>query len=82
MPLYSQAQALLDLTAQLGLPALDEGTAAAGARRACSPAGGWVIGDLDSHDNVCRSLANRSGHAVLSVDYRLAPKASISCWTG
>jgi len=35
--------------------------------------GGWVIGDLDSHDNICRSLTNRSGHAVLSVDYRLAP---------
>ncbi len=37
--------------------------------------GGWVIGDLDSHDNICRSLTNRSGHAVLSVDYRLAPEA-------
>lgn len=36
--------------------------------------GGWLLGDLDSHDNVCRSLANRSGHAVLSVDYRLAPE--------
>ena len=36
--------------------------------------GGWVIGDLDSHDNVCRALANRSGAAVLSVDYRLAPE--------
>lgn len=36
--------------------------------------GGWVIGGLDSHDNVCRSLANMSGHAVLSVDYRLAPE--------
>ena len=36
--------------------------------------GGWVIGDLDSHDNVCRALANRSGHAVLSIDYRLAPE--------
>jgi acetyl esterase len=36
--------------------------------------GGWVIGDLESHDNVCRSLANGSGHAVLSVDYRLAPE--------
>ena len=36
--------------------------------------GGWVIGDLESHDNVCRTLANRSGHAVLSVDYRLAPE--------
>ena len=36
--------------------------------------GGWVIGDLDSHDNVCRSLANGSGCAVLAVDYRLAPE--------
>ncbi len=36
--------------------------------------GGWVIGDLDSHDDVCRRLANGSGHAVLSVDYRLAPE--------
>ena len=36
--------------------------------------GGWVIGGLDSHDNVCRSLAVRTGHAVLSVDYRLAPE--------
>lgn len=36
--------------------------------------GGWVLGDLDSHDNVCRSLTNRSGHAVLSVGYRLAPE--------
>jgi acetyl esterase len=36
--------------------------------------GGWVIGDLDSHDNVCRALANGSGHAVLSVDYGLAPE--------
>ncbi len=36
--------------------------------------GGWVIGSLDSHDNVCRILANSSGQAVLSVDYRLAPE--------
>jgi acetyl esterase len=36
--------------------------------------GGWVIGDLESHDNVCRVLANGSGHAVLSLDYRLAPE--------
>ncbi len=36
--------------------------------------GGFVIGDLDSHDNVCRSLAVRAGHAVLSVAYRLAPE--------
>ena len=36
--------------------------------------GGWVIGNVNSHDNVCRSLANLTGHAVLSVDYRLAPE--------
>lgn len=36
--------------------------------------GGWVIGDLESHDGTCRALANMSGHAVLSIDYRLAPE--------
>jgi acetyl esterase len=36
--------------------------------------GGWVIGDLDTHDVVCRQLAQQSGIAVLSVDYRLAPE--------
>ncbi len=36
--------------------------------------GGWVVGDLDTHDATCRGLAVSSGHAVLSVDYRLAPE--------
>ncbi|MBG6078685.1 acetyl esterase [Rubrivivax gelatinosus] len=36
--------------------------------------GGWTIGDLDTHDVVCRTLALASGCAVLSVDYRLAPE--------
>lgn len=36
--------------------------------------GGWVIGDLDTHDVVCRTLCRGSGCAVLSVDYRLAPE--------
>jgi acetyl esterase len=36
--------------------------------------GGWVYGDLDSHDPTCRFLAERSGVRVLSVDYRLAPE--------
>jgi acetyl esterase len=36
--------------------------------------GGWVMGDLDTHDGLCRELATRSGWAVLAVDYRLAPE--------
>jgi acetyl esterase len=36
--------------------------------------GGWVIGDLDTHDQIGRRLAVESGHAVLSVAYRLAPE--------
>jgi acetyl esterase len=36
--------------------------------------GGWVIGDLDSHDVVCRKLADQGELIVISVDYRLAPE--------
>ncbi|MSQ71548.1 MAG: alpha/beta hydrolase [Betaproteobacteria bacterium] len=36
--------------------------------------GGWVYGDLDSHDAACRALANQSRAAVLSIAYRLAPE--------
>ncbi len=36
--------------------------------------GGWVVGDLDTHDQPCRFLAQRAGVRVLSVDYRLAPE--------
>ena len=36
--------------------------------------GGWVIGDLDTHDSLCRALCNESGCAVVSVDYRLGPE--------
>ena len=36
--------------------------------------GGWVIGNLDSHDEICRWFANMAGCVVVSPDYRLAPE--------
>jgi acetyl esterase len=36
--------------------------------------GGWAIGNLDTHDRICRRLATAADVAVLAVDYRLAPE--------
>ncbi len=36
--------------------------------------GGYVIGDLDTHDDICRLISLQAGVQVLSVDYRLAPE--------
>jgi acetyl esterase len=48
--------------------------------------GGWVVGSLDTHDGLCRALANGSGCRVAAVGYRLAPEhpfpaAVDDCWT-
>jgi acetyl esterase len=37
--------------------------------------GGWLLGGLDSHEMVCRALANASGAHVISVDYRRGPES-------
>jgi acetyl esterase len=36
--------------------------------------GGWVIGDLDTHDKICRVISRGAGAVVVSVDYRRAPE--------
>jgi len=36
--------------------------------------GGWVVGDLDSHDSICRHMVAATGLQVIAVDYRLAPE--------
>jgi acetyl esterase len=36
--------------------------------------GGWVIGDLETHDTACRHLAREADVGVLAIDYRLAPE--------
>jgi len=37
--------------------------------------GGWVLGDLETHDALCRALSNASGLRLVATDYRRAPEA-------
>ena len=45
-----------------------------GGARAGEQLGGFVVGDLDTHDQACRRLCRDASTVVLSVDYRLAPE--------
>ncbi|MEH6544977.1 MAG: alpha/beta hydrolase [Sneathiella sp.] len=37
--------------------------------------GGWVVGNIDTHDALCRTVANKGPFVVISVDYRMGPEA-------
>jgi acetyl esterase len=66
--------------ARLYVPRAQVRTAKTGGERAGSPllvflhGGGMIYGDLESHDAVCRFLAERADVRVLALDYRLAPE--------
>lgn len=63
--------AVADRPARLYIPS---GAAEVGPLLVFLHGGGWVLGDLDSHDPVCRHLAEQARVRVLAIDYRLAPE--------
>ncbi|WP_457427661.1 alpha/beta hydrolase [Roseateles sp. P5_E7] len=82
---YRMGAEILDLP-RAPLPRVEDLEAAGRPARLYSPSadklpvmlylhgGGFTIGDLETHDSLCRQLALRSGCAVLALDYRLAPE--------
>jgi acetyl esterase len=70
----SLAGAAGPLGARLYVPAEGADGAAPGPLVVYFHGGGWVTGDLDTHDHPCRLLARSAGARLLSVDYRLAPE--------
>ncbi len=57
-------------------PHSESGKAKASATAVFFHGGGWVLGDLDSHESHAIRIANRTGAVVISVDYRLAPECT------
>ncbi|GGM30546.1 alpha/beta hydrolase [Dactylosporangium sucinum] len=59
-----------------GVPArlFRDGTAGASPVILYAHGGGWALGDLDTHDGLCRALAAETGWSVLAVHYRRAPE--------
>ncbi|WP_082468890.1 alpha/beta hydrolase fold domain-containing protein [Sciscionella sediminilitoris] len=70
-PVYASTMQIGELRSRLYTPA---GLADGSPLLVFFHGGGWVIGDLDTHDNACRFLAQNAGVRVLSVDYRVAPE--------
>lgn len=62
-----------DLPVRIYRPLIDEGAPPPGLL-VFFHGGGWVIGDLDTHDHICRYLTAAAGIITVSVDYRLAPE--------
>lgn len=86
---------LHDITAEDRSLTADERTIAARVYRPASAqpgtvvffhGGGWVVGDLDTHDRFCARIARDTAATVVSIDYRLAPEhpfpaAFDDCWS-
>jgi acetyl esterase len=70
-----QVASVTDLRSPGGVPVrIIEPRQAAGSTLIYLHGGGWVVGDVETHDPLCRRVANVTGARVVSVDYRLAPE--------